>query len=289
MTLLLDGKATSAKVQREVAARVVALRSKNVEPTLALVRVGDDPASESYVRSKAKLCAEVGIRSEMHEKPADFSQGALLSLIADLNARDDVHGILVQMPLPAGLDALAVQCALDPTKDVDGLHPENAGRIAMGLPGFVPCTPLGVQRLLVDHAISISGAHVVVVGRSHLVGRPLASLLSGKGPNADATVTLCHSQTRDLPAMTRRADILVAAIGRPRFVTGDMVREGAVVVDVGIHRVGGAGTRRLQGDVAFDEVASKVRAISPVPGGVGPMTVVMLLSNTVDAAERRWR
>jgi len=283
---ILDGKKTARGVQAELARRIEALWRRGVVPTLALVRIGDDPASESYVRGKAKLCGEVGIRSELHEKDASFSNGAALALVAELNSRRDVHGILVQLPLPAGLDEAAIVNAIDPDKDVDGLHPVNVGRVALGLPGFVPCTPLGVQRLLVDHDITIRGSHVVIVGRSNLVGRPLATLLAAKGEAADATVTLCHSQTRDLAGLTRSADILVAALGRPRFITGEMVREGAAVVDVGIHRVGEAGSRRLVGDVAFEEVEPKARAISPVPGGVGPMTVVMLLANTVTAAER---
>ncbi len=286
MTRLLDGKATAKVVRAEVADRVAALAARDVTVGLALVRVGDDPASESYVRGKARLCKRVGIRSELHELPADVGEPALGRLLSELNARDDVHGVLLQMPLPRGYDESAFLDAVRPEKDVDGFHPINVGRAAQGLPAFVPCTPLGIQRLLTHHDVPIEGHHVVVVGRSNLVGRPVATLLSQRTAAGNASVTLCHSRSRDLAALTRSADILIAAAGQRELITADMVAEGAVVVDVGIHRVEVDGAARLVGDVRFDEVAPRTSAISPVPGGVGPMTVVMLVANTVSAAER---
>jgi methylenetetrahydrofolate dehydrogenase (NADP+)/methenyltetrahydrofolate cyclohydrolase len=289
MSILLDGRKTARAVRDELRVRLEALASRGIEPRLALVRVGDDPASESYVRGKARACKKLGMASELHALPASTESPALESLVAELNGRSDVHGILVQLPLPDHLDPDRIVAMLDPTKDVDGLSPVSIGMMTLGTGGFAPCTPLGIQRLLVQYDIAIPGAHVVVLGRSNLVGRPLATLLSRKGPHADATVTLCHSRTRDLPAIARSADILVAAIGRPRFVTAEMVADDAVVVDVGIHRVETPDGEGLTGDVAFDEVVPRVRAITPVPGGVGPMTVAMLLANTVRAAEHAVR
>jgi len=286
MAQLLDGKAVAREVRREVGERARVLVARGVTPGLALVRVGDDPASESYVRGKARMCKKVEIRSEVHAESADIGPDALTALIESLNARDDVHGILLQLPLPKGYEPRRLLDLIRPEKDVDGLTPVNAGKVVLGLDGFVPCTPLGVQRMLMHYDVPIAGRHVVVVGRSSLVGRPLANLLSQKGEGGDATVTLCHSRSRDLPAITRTADILVAAAGLPQFITADMVADGAVVVDVGIHRLETPEGNRLVGDVAFDEVEPKVRAISPVPGGVGPMTVAMLLWNTMTAAER---
>ncbi len=287
MARLLDGKAAARAVRDEVKARVDALAGRGVVPGLALVRVGDDPASVSYVKSKGRKCEKVGIRSEIHACDAAIGPEKLEALIRSLNAREDVHGILLQLPLPAGYDASRLLPLIDPDKDVDGLHAVNVGRVALGLGGFVPCTPLGIQRLLGENDIPIEGRHVVILGRSNLVGRPLATLLSQKAPGANATVTLCHSRSRDLPEITRAADILVAAMGRARFVTAEMVREGVVVVDVGTNRAATAEGETLVGDVDFETVEKKASAITPVPGGVGPMTVAMLLWNTMLAAEAR--
>jgi methylenetetrahydrofolate dehydrogenase (NADP+)/methenyltetrahydrofolate cyclohydrolase len=287
VTRILDGKAAAEAVREEVVRRIAALAERRVVPGLALVRVGDDPASESYVRSKNRMSGKVGIRSEVHALDAGVGPERLAALIRELNARADIHGILLQLPLPGGYEADRFLAMIEPGKDVDGFHPVNVGRVAQGLDGFVPCTPLGIQRLLVENDVPIPGRRVVILGRSILVGRPLATLLSQKGPHADATVTLCHSRSRDLPSISREADILVAAMGRRHFVTAEMVREGAVVVDVGIHRVeGGDGAAAITGDVDFERVAPKTSAITPVPGGVGPMTVAMLLWNTTRAAER---
>jgi methylenetetrahydrofolate dehydrogenase (NADP+)/methenyltetrahydrofolate cyclohydrolase len=287
---ILDGTTSAKKVKAEVAARVALLAERQVTPGLALVRVGDDPASEVYVTGKARACRRVGIHSEVHAKPADFGPEPLDALLRSLNQRPDIHGILLQLPLPRGYDEMRFLTAIDPAKDVDGFHPENVGRAAIGLDAFVPATPLGIQRLLVDHDVAIPGAHVVVVGRSNIVGRPVATLLGQRGPHANATVTLCHTGTRDLAHHTREADILIAAAGVPRMVGPEMVREGAVVVDVGIHRESRPGQKdHLFGDVDFDRVAPRTRAISPVPGGVGKMTVAMLLHSTVTATERSCR
>jgi methylenetetrahydrofolate dehydrogenase (NADP+)/methenyltetrahydrofolate cyclohydrolase len=287
VTRILDGKAAAEAVREEVVRRIAALAERGVVPGIALVRVGDDPASESYVRSKNRMSAKVGIRSEVHALDAGVGPERLSALIRELNARADIHGILLQLPLPGGYEADRFLAMIEPSKDVDGFHPVNVGRVAQGLDGFVPCTPLGIQRLLVENDVAIPGRRVVILGRSILVGRPLSTLLSQKGPHADATVTLCHSRSRDLPAISREADILVAAMGRCHFVTAEMVREGAVVVDVGIHRVEGPdGASAITGDVDFEHVAPKTSAITPVPGGVGPMTVAMLLWNTTRAAER---
>lgn len=259
--------------------------ARGTTPGLVAVLVGDDPASAAYVAGKERDAAAVGIRSFVHRLPAETSQAALLELVAQLNADPAVHGVIVQMPLPAHLDATAAQEALDPAKDVDGLHPVNAGLLAMGRPRFVPCTPLGVQVLLDSAGISVEGAHAVVVGRSQLVGRPISTLLSNKCAGllraCNATVTLCHTATIDLPAHTRRADILVVAAGRPKAITADMIKPGATVIDVGITR---AESGKLVGDVDFEPACSVAGAITPVPGGVGPMTRAMLLANTVQAA-----
>jgi methylenetetrahydrofolate dehydrogenase (NADP+)/methenyltetrahydrofolate cyclohydrolase len=286
MARILDGKAVAKVVRGEVKVRAAAVAVRGVEPRISLVRVGDDPASESYVRTKARMCKKAGIHSEIHAMPADYGTDNLDSLVAELNTRDDVHGILVQFPLPEGYDAARFQEAVVPSKDVDGLNPVNIGRTAAGREGFVPCTPLGVQRMLEHYEISTQGKRVVIVGRSNLVGRPLANLLSQRGLYADATVTVAHSRSENLPAVCREADILVAAAGRAGLVTADMVKAGAVVIDVDIHRVETDGGSRLVGDVDFEAVEPLAAAISPVPGGVGPMTVAMLLSNTVASAER---
>lgn len=279
---LIDGKAHAAALRAEVAARVAALvQGGRRAPVLAVVLVGDDPASQVYVRNKVKACAEAGIRSVERRLPADTPQDRLLAEVAALNADPAIDGILVQLPLPPQCDATRVIEAIDPAKDVDGFHPVNAGRLALGLSGFVPCTPAGCLHLLRAVRGSLDGLDALVIGRSTIVGRPMAALLLG----ANATVTIAHSKSRDLQALARRADILVAAVGRPALVRGDWVKPGATVIDVGINRVAApGGGSRLVGDVAFDEVAPIAGAITPVPGGVGPMTIAFLLANTLAAA-----
>lgn len=283
---LIDGRATAEKVYGELRTEIATLRAQGITPGLAVVLVGDDPASRAYVRSKDKMCRELGLHSVKLELPAETTQSDLLARVGELNRDPAVHGILVQSPPPKQIDEAAITRALDPAKDVDGFHPMNIAKLALGDPtGFVPCTPLGCLRLLVESGVAISGAHVVVLGRSMIVGKPLALLLMQKG--TDATVTVVHSRTRNLAEITRSADVIVAAIGQPGFVRAEHVRDGAVVVDVGINRVDDAAAPRgyrLVGDVAFDEVAPKTAAITPVPGGVGPMTIAMLMSNTVKAA-----
>ena len=289
MAEIIDGTAIAAAVRAEVAERAAAFQvAHGRRPALRVVLVGEHPASQSYVRAKARAAGEAGIDAETLARPADLGQAGLLALIRRLNADDGVDGILVQLPLPDGVDESAVVRALDPAKDVDGFHPENVGRLVLGEPTLEPCTPAGIVELLRRSGVETAGAHAVVVGRSNIVGKPMASLLLRRG--LDATVTVCHSRTRDLPALTRQADILVAAIGRPAFVTADMVKPGAAVVDVGINRVDDA-TRergyRLVGDVDYGPVSEVAGAVTPVPGGVGPMTIAMLLANTVEAATRR--
>jgi len=279
---ILDGKAVAARVRAEVKRDVEAFAADHdATPGLATVLVGDDPASHVYVGNKIKACEEAGIRSIHHGVGEDVSQGDLLDLVAGLNADDSVDGILVQMPLPGGLDQDPVVAAIDPAKDVDGLTATSAGLLAQGRPGMVPCTPLGVMELLSEAGVEVSGADAVVVGRSILVGRPMAALLT----NASATVTVCHSRTRDLASVCRGADILIAAVGSPRMVQGDWVKPGAAVIDVGINRTDDG----LVGDVDFDPAAQLAGAITPVPGGVGPMTIAMLLRNTLNAATARRR
>lgn len=282
---ILDGRATAAAVRSELAQEVAALARRGIVPGLAVVLVGDNPASVSYVTAKERACAEIGVRSFPHHLPADTPQAELLALVARLNADPAVHGILVQLPLPKGLDEQAVLLAISPDKDVDGFHPVNVGRMVLGERCFLPCTPRGILELLTRANVPVAGRHVVIVGRSNIVGKPLANLLLAKG--IDATVTVCHSRTPDLAEHTRRADILVVATGRPHTVTADMVREGAVVVDVGVNRVPDATKKagyRLVGDADFDTLLPMVSRITPVPGGVGPMTIAMLLRNTVEAA-----
>lgn len=285
---LLDGKAIAQAVRSDVAAATLAYTNAGHRaPYLAVVLVGEHPASASYVRAKARACREAGIGSDTISLPDTISQRDLLEEIARLNGDDSVDGILVQLPLPDHIDADAVIEALDPDKDVDGFHPENAGRLVIGQPGFVPATPAGIAEMLRRGEIETSGAHAVVIGRSNIVGKPLANLLVQRG--VDATVTVCHSRTRDLASITRQADILIAAIGRAHFVTADMVKPGAAVIDVGINRVEDASRERgyrLVGDVDFDAVREVAGAITPVPGGVGPMTIAMLLANTLEAARR---
>lgn len=279
---VLDGKAVAAAVLEETRERVSALAARGKQVGLATVLVGDDPASHSYVRSKRKRAAEVGIESFHHELAADLSQEQVVEVLHGLNQDPAIDGILLQLPLPDGLDGEAAAMQIDPGKDVDGLHPTNLGLIVLDKPRLVPCTPSGCMRILEHYGIPVRGANVVVVGRSFLVGRPLALLMAARG--ADATVTIAHSRTRDLAAVTGAADIVVAAVGVPEMITAAHVRPGATVIDVGINRVDSGG---LVGDVAYDEVAQVAGAITPVPGGVGPMTVAMLMRNTVTAAESR--
>ncbi len=280
MTQIIDGKAYAAKLRATIAAEVATLAFK---PGLAVVLVGDDPASKVYVANKARQTVEVGMCSFEHRLPAETTQEALLALVRQLNADPAVHGILVQLPLPKHLNAEAVIAAISPEKDVDGLTVMNAGRLASGAEGLVPCTPLGCLLLLQDNIPDMTGLHAVVVGRSNLVGKPVAQLLLQQ----NCTVTMAHSKTRDLPGLCRTADILVAAVGRPEIVKGDWIKPGAVVIDVGINRVpAGEGKSRLVGDVAFAEAASVAGKITPVPGGVGPMTIACLLRNTLTAAKR---
>ena len=288
MSELISGKIISAQINEELCLEVKQLKTKGIEPSLAVVLVGEDPASEVYVRNKKRTSEEIGMRSIGHNLPDTTTQRELETLIQSLNADPAVHGILCQFPLPEGLDEKKVIQTIAPGKDVDGLHPLNAGLIAMGIPKFISCTPYGVLQMLKRSGISTSGKNAVVLGRSNLVGRPIATLLSSKG--WDATVTVCHSRTSDLAEVTSQADILIAAIGIPEFVKANMVKPGAVVIDVGINRIDDpskAKGTRLVGDVAFEEVAAKSSFITPVPGGVGPMTIAMLMVNTVNAA--RWQ
>lgn len=288
MPQILDGRKTAEHSLASTAARIAALHARGITPGLAVVLLGDHPSSQAYVRSKDKTCRELGMHSRKYELPRDTPQEELLSVIRELNADPAIHGILVQSPPPPQIDEQLVVRAIDPSKDVDGFHPLNVAALAMDDPAaIVPCTPLGCLELLRAHDIETRGAHVVVVGRSLIVGKPMAMLLLRKGN--DATVTIAHSRTRDLTAITRSADIIIAAIGRPNFLGADHVSEGAVVVDVGINRVEDTSSPRgyrLVGDVDFDAVAPKCRAITPVPGGVGPMTIAMLMRNTVEACER---
>lgn len=279
---IIDGKALASEIRGEVAERVRALAARGVTPGLAAVLVGDDPASNVYVAAKQKASAEVGIHSERHDLPAEIREDELLGIVGRLNEDPAVHGILIQLPLPAHLSVLAVHETLAVEKDVDGLTPASVGRLVRGDPTFAPATPLGIVEMLVRTGISTEGKNAVVVGRGALVGMPLSIMLAQKSPRANATVTLCHTGTRDLASHTRRAEILVVASGRPGTVTADMVKPGAAVIDVGINRTDDG---RLVGDVAFDEVAGVAGWITPVPGGVGPLTVAMLLVNTVAAAE----
>jgi len=283
---IIDGKAVAASLRREVAARVAHLSgSHGIRPGLAVVLVGNDPASEVYVGSKARGTVETGMRSFEHRLDAQTTQAELLALIGRLNADDDVDGILVQLPLPRHIDSSAVLEAVDPAKDVDGFHPINVGRVATGAGGIVPCTPLGSLLLINSLQVPLVGLEALIVGRSNIVGKPMVQLLLGE----QCTVTIAHSRTRDLPGTCRRADILVAAVGRPQMIRGDWVKPGAIVIDVGINRLppDAGGKSRLVGDVAFDEVRAVAGAITPVPGGVGPMTIACLLKNTVQAAEAR--
>lgn len=289
---VLKGNELAAELRTEVADGVAGLIAAGVQPGLAAVLVGDDPASAVYVRNKGRACAEAGIFSETFQLPAGAAQTDLLTLIDRLNADARFHGILIQLPLPGHLNEAAAIEQVDPRKDVDGLHPISQGRMLQGEPTYLPCTPAGVQQTLLRSGYDPAGQHVVIVGRSNIVGKPLAALLMQRAPGGNATVTVCHTRTRDLPAITRQADILVAAMGVPGAITANMVREGAVVIDVGINRVDDATRRRgyrLAGDVDYAAVAAKAEAITPVPGGIGPMTIAMLLSNTLAAARNASR
>jgi len=285
MPVIIDGKATAARCNEETARDIAALRTQGITPGLAVVLLGEHPASQAYVRSKDKTCRELGMHSRKLELPAATTQEDLLRIIAELNADPSIHAILVQSPCPPHIDESSVVRAIDPRKDVDGFHPLNVAALAMEDPSaLVPCTPLGCLELLRAHGIATAGARAVVVGRSLIVGKPMALLLVAKG--TDATVTIAHSRTSDLAAVTREADIVIAAIGRPNFLRAEHIREGAVVIDVGINRIddpADARGYRLVGDVDFETVAPKCRAITPVPGGVGPMTIAMLMRNTVRA------
>ena len=285
---LIDGKAVAAAVLAECQNEIITLKQQGIQPGLAVVLVGDDPASQVYVGSKVKTCAELGMHSRKIVLPATTTQTELLEVVHQLNADPTIHGILVQSPPPPHIHEEEIIRAIDPRKDVDGFHPENVAKLVLEDPtGFVPCTPAGSMRLLAAAGIDTYGANVVVLGRSMIVGKPMALLLMAK--NANATVTVAHSRSRDLPSLCRSADILIAAVGRPEMVKADWVKEGAVVIDVGINRVPDSGKKsgfRLTGDVAFDEVAPKCKAITPVPGGVGPMTIAMLMKNTLQAARQ---
>ncbi len=273
---IIDGKALSSQIREQLKKEVAALKAQGTTPGLAVILVGDDPASAVYVRNKARACEELGMHSVVHTLDASTTQDKLVSLVKACNIDRSLHGILVQLPLPAHLDALAVLREVDPNKDVDGLHVVTAGRLLVGEKGFIPCTPKGIIRLIKSTGTDICGKHAVVVGRSNMVGKPVSLLLM----NENATVTMCHSRTRDLPDVCAKADILVAAIGRPEMITGDFVKPGAVVIDVGTTKVDG----QLKGDVLFDEAARNAAYITPVPGGVGPMTITMLMENTIEAA-----
>ena len=288
---LIDGKAIAQTIREELKAKVAATTGAGVRPPgLAVLLVGDNPASAVYVRSKVKACEEAGFHSVKIDLPADTTQETLLAEIDKLNRDPKIDGILCQLPLPKGLDENAVILAIDPDKDVDGFHPINAGRLAVGLPGFVPCTPLGCKELLIREGIETEGRNVVVLGRSNIVGTPMALLMMQKAKGANATVTVCHSRTKDLPGECRRADILIAVIGQANFVKGNWVKPGATVIDVGINRVDDPSApkgSRLVGDVDFAAVREVAGAITPVPGGVGPMTIAMLLANTCQSWQRR--
>jgi methylenetetrahydrofolate dehydrogenase (NADP+)/methenyltetrahydrofolate cyclohydrolase len=280
---LLDGKALAAVMQKETATAAAELVAKyGVRPGLAAVLVGDNPASQRYVRNKRKACEKAGLESWLHQLPATTTQTELQALLEQLNADPAVHGILVQLPLPRQIEEAAIIRAVSPLKDVDGFGPESLGLLAAGQPRFLACTPYGVQQLLVRNNIPVEGSHVVIVGRSNIVGKPLALILMRKAPGCNATVTVCHSQSRDIGAITRQADIVVMAIGQARFLKADMVRPGATVIDVGMNHLADGG---LCGDVDFEGVAQVAGAITPVPGGVGPMTITMLLCNTLQAAK----
>ncbi len=286
---LILGKDVSAEIYSELRERIETLKAKGTTPGLAVILVGEDPASQVYVRKKGEMCEELGMRSEIIRMPEETTQAQLLERIAGLNADPAIHGFLVQLPLPKHIDEDAIIAAISPEKDADCFHPSNVGRLLIGNPDFMPATPAGVQQMLIRSGVETSGKHVVVIGRSNIVGKPMAALMVQKGLGADSTVTIVHSRTANLPEITRQADILIVAIGKPHFVTPDMVKEGAVVIDVGTNRIDDPTHpkgSRLVGDVDFEAVKDKVAAITPVPGGVGPMTICMLMANAVRAAEK---
>jgi methylenetetrahydrofolate dehydrogenase (NADP+)/methenyltetrahydrofolate cyclohydrolase len=286
---IIDGKRVAAEIRAELKDEVGKLKKRGIVPGLGVILVGDDPASKSYVTSKERSCAEMGIYSDDNRLPGETPQGELMALVERMNEDPRIHGILVQLPLPRHLNESEVLLAIDPNKDVDGFHPINVGKMVVGEKAFLPCTPHGVVQLLVRSGVTIDGAHVVIVGRSNIVGKPLANMLIQKSPTGNATVTVCHTRTKDLASYTRQADILIAAAGRPNTITADMVRDGVVVIDVGVNRVEDATKKqgyRLVGDVDFEAVKEKASLITPVPGGVGPMTITMLLYNTVASAKR---
>lgn len=286
---IIDGKQVSSAIRAELKTEVLKLAARGVIPGLGVILVGDDPASRSYVTAKERACEEIDLFSDDHRLPATTSQAELLTLIRKLNADTKIHGILVQLPLPKHLNESEVLLAINPDKDVDGFHPVNVGRMVLGQKAYLPCTPHGIVQLLVRNGVKLKGAHVVVVGRSNIVGKPLANMLVQKNDQANATVTICHTGTKDIGYFTRQADIVVAAAGHPNTITADMIKPGAVVIDVGVNRVKDASKKsgfRLVGDVDFEAVKKKAGLITPVPGGVGPMTITMLLFNTVESAKR---
>jgi methylenetetrahydrofolate dehydrogenase (NADP+)/methenyltetrahydrofolate cyclohydrolase len=279
MAKIIDGKAIAAKIRSEIAAGVLELKKQGITPGLAVVLVGDDPASRVYVSMKEKACHDAGIFSDEYKLPADTGEAELLTLIDKLNNDSKIHGILVQLPLPKQIDTDKILEAISPLKDADGFHPYNVGRLSIGKPLFQPCTPYGVMQMLKEEGVDLNGKDVVVIGRSNIVGKPVAMMCLAE----NATVTLCHSRTRDLADVVRRADVVIAAVGRPEMIKGDWIKEGAVVIDVGINRVG---DKKLVGDVDFAAASQRASAITPVPGGVGPMTITMLLYNTLESAKR---
>jgi methylenetetrahydrofolate dehydrogenase (NADP+)/methenyltetrahydrofolate cyclohydrolase len=286
--MLIKGAEVAAQIREELKKEIADLKAKhNLVPGLVTVLVGADPASQVYVGSKEKTCKELGIYSERYDLPEKTTQKELIALVQKLNKNPKIHGILVQLPLPKHLNEAEVLFTIDPRKDVDGFHPVNVGKLMIGEPDYIPCTPAGIQQLLIRSGTQIEGAEVVVVGRSNIVGKPIANILMQKAPGANATVTVCHTKTRDMAFHTRRADILIVAAGKAKAITGDMVKEGVTVIDVGVNEVGKTadGRRILVGDVDFESVSKKARAITPVPGGVGPMTITMLMMNTVKAAK----
>ena len=285
---IIDGKKIAADMRAELKEEVARLKKQGIVPGLGVILVGDDPASQSYVTAKGRACEDIGIYSDDNRLPATTPQKELMALVEKMNNDPKINGILVQLPLPKGLDESEVLLAINPAKDVDGFHPVNVGKMMIGEKAFLPCTPHGVVQLLIRSGVTIEGADVVIVGRSNLVGKPLANMLIQKKPNANATVTICHTRTKNLSSHTKRADIVIAAAGRPNTITAEMVKEGAVVIDVGVNRVDDATKKkgyRLVGDVDFEAVKEKASLITPVPGGVGPMTITMLLYNTVESAK----